>query len=213
QGPAIIYFSYNFAGQVFAAGGAAAAAPNTRAVSDPRPGVPATVYTLDAYGATTEIDAPLGQKTMMTWAMDHPDPAAVPDPRLQTPGLDVLMLSKTDALGRTTSYRYDALGNVIQETIDTSTITGGAIQPVQGANGGQITTKYTYDPLFSKMTSKTDASGNTTFYVLDSRLPFSADTGTIPALPAGVSLPAPATVNNTGDLLAVVDALAETTKT
>src|SRR5262249_58173616 len=131
---------------------------------------------------------------------------------LETPGLDVLMLSETDALGRKTSYRYDSLGNVIQRTIDTGTITDPTIQPVQGAaNGGQVTTKYTYDPLFSKMTSKTDADGHTTFYLIDSPVPFAQDTGMPPPLPGGATLPAP-TGHNTGDLLPLIAALCAATR-
>src|SRR5262249_8011424 len=90
----------------------------TRVVSDPR-GVPATTYTLDAYGATKRIEEPNpggggGPKvTTMIWAMDQPDAQAVPSHG----GADVEMLSQTDALGRTTSYRYDVYGNVIQQTI------------------------------------------------------------------------------------------------
>ena len=46
--------------------------PSTRVVSDPRsvsePTIPPTVYTLNGYGATEKIEAPLGKVTMMEWA-------------------------------------------------------------------------------------------------------------------------------------------------
>ena len=45
------------------------AVPNQRAVSDPRPGVPATVYTLNSYGAAVRVDAPLGHTTQTIWCL------------------------------------------------------------------------------------------------------------------------------------------------
>ena len=48
-----------------------------------------------------------------------------------------------------------------------------------GAAGpSQIITRYTYDPLLSKMTSKTDAEAIISYYVYDSPMP-------VPNLPAG----------------------------
>jgi YD repeat-containing protein len=191
--PSITRFGYNFTAALSYSNPGDPTTLGTRVVSDPRPNITPTIYMLDNYGATTDIDEPLGKHTHTVWAIDHPDPAAIPIVEhlagggISMPGIDVVLLSKTDALGRTTSYKYDALGNVIEETIDTSTITDGSIQAVKDASGKgttQISTHYTYDPLYSKMTSKTDAEQNTTTYTIDPR---------------------------NGDLLAVIDALGETT--
>ena len=53
--PAVTKFTYNFS---ITPGGS-----NTRVVTDARPGVPATTYTLDDYGATIRVDGPDGQTT------------------------------------------------------------------------------------------------------------------------------------------------------
>ena len=52
----------------------------TRTVSDPRPGVPDTIYTLNPYGATTKIQAPEGQTSMNRWGIETCG-AARPTPR------------------------------------------------------------------------------------------------------------------------------------
>ena len=161
----------------------------------------ATTYTLDIYGATTKIDEPNlsdpthPKVTTMVWAMDQPDAQAVPSHG----GRDVEMLSQTDALGRTTSYRYDCAGQRHPGN-DRYQHHHGPDHPASAGrrrNGhgrhrrveppSQIITRYTYDPLFSKMTSQTDADGNTTFYILDSPIPLSDDTGLIPQFPRGLS--------------------------
>jgi RHS repeat-associated protein len=188
-----------------------------RVVTDPRPGVPATTYYLNAYGSMVEIDAPLGHVTHMVWATPQsPHPEAFADP--SNPGTDVELVSQTDALGRTTSYQYDDFGNVVQQTISFSGITDGSIQAVTDRNGNplpsnSVTTYFTYDPLFGTMTSKTDAERNTTFTLIDSPIPLAGDTHArgvaVPTLPAGV-VP-PAATGATGDLLASVDALGNTT--
>jgi RHS repeat-associated protein len=66
-----------------------------------------------------------------------------------------LVQSMTDALSRTTTYTYDAVGN-------TTSVTqlAGTSQPV--------TTSYTYDPVFSQITSLTDPLGHTWNLGLDS---------------------------------------------
>src|SRR5262249_26557960 len=89
----------------------------TRKVSDPRPGFLQTIYTVNAYGATTKVEAPLGKISIMEWATpDNPRPDLVPgNPNL--PGVDAVMVAVTDALGRRTEYQYDAEGNVIKETV------------------------------------------------------------------------------------------------
>ncbi len=182
--PSVTNFGYNFAN-------------NTRVVSNPRGSdYPSTTYTLDAYGAATEIQAPEGQTTYMVWAFDHPDGTSVPMSDHQ--GRDVLLLSKTDALGRKTSYTYDALGNIISQTI---TSFAGGYAPVTQSDGTgsvtSVTASYTYDPLFDKLTSETDPNGVTIYFVYDSPQE---------TVPPGVSVQ----INQehpTGNLLASVDGM------
>ncbi len=89
---------------------------NTRTVSDLRPGVAATVYTLDSYGAVTKIEAPEGATTTMVWATpESPHPEAFVDGGRD--GKDIVLVSRTDALGQTTSYKYDKNGNVVETNI------------------------------------------------------------------------------------------------
>jgi len=86
------------------------------------------------------------------------------------------------------------------------------IEPLVDKNGTvispqSITTTYTYDPLFSKMISKTDPEGNTTLYVIDGLSQFDS-TGQSISFPAG----APAATGNTGNLLANIDAVGNVTE-
>jgi RHS repeat-associated protein len=192
-------------------------AHGTRVVTDPRSAseaIPPTTYHVNLYGATTEIDEPLGKVTKMEWATpDNPRPDLVPGTTLH-PGVDIVMVSKTDALGRKTTFKYDALGNVIAETVALTGLGGGIreVQAKDGTTAGSVTTRYTYDPLFSKMTSKTDAEGHATFYLLDSPVPLAQDTGgPVPNLPAGARLPMLSGFR-TGNLLAVIDAAGDETE-
>src|SRR5262249_36928462 len=94
----------------------------------------------------------------------------------------------------------------IQETIDVSSVSAPDIVPLKDKTGGagpsQIVTRYTYDPLFSKMTSKADAEGHTTYFVYDSPVP-------VPNLPAGINVQFSGLP--TGNLLATIDALGNAT--
>ena len=183
--PSVTSFTYNFGS-------------NTRVVSEPTgTGHSPTTYTLDSYGATTMIQSPEGQTTTMVWDFDHPDPSAVPT--ADHNGRDVVMLSKTDALGQTTSYKYDALGNVISQTVSSFPVANYA--PVTQADGTgavtSVTASYTYDPLFDRMTSETDANGVSLYFVYDSPEE---------TLPPGVSVAINDT-DPTGNLLASVDGM------
>ena len=197
--------------------------PNTRVVTNPNPAIPPTTYTMDSYGATTEISAPDGQgnlgsnNTFMTWADPaSPDPAAFSavDGAL-TPnelmGIDVEMVSKTDALGRTTSCIYDVNGNVVQQTISFAGMSSGYL-PVTQADGtspvanNKIITSYTYDPIFNVITSETDADGHTSFNIYDS---IYESLNPLANLPGGAAVPF--TGYNTGNLLANIDAVGDTT--
>ena len=96
-------------------------------------------YKFNPYGSPLEITDEVGT-TKMTWA-----------------DTDVLMKSKTDARGVTTTFEHDSEGNVTEERVD-------------GAS-----TKYTYEIQTSKpfsksrTTSVTDRNGNRTTFGLDGR--------------------------------------------
>ncbi|HXT52278.1 MAG TPA: DUF6531 domain-containing protein, partial [Thermoanaerobaculia bacterium] len=72
------------------------------------PGSHTTEYHLDRYGTAVEIVDPLGGATHQTWDLDH-----------------VVLTSRTDANGHSTSYEYDEWGNLTRESI-TATDAGGA---------------------------------------------------------------------------------------
>jgi YD repeat-containing protein len=149
----------------------------TRTVTDPRsedPQDPAppppTRYVLNDYGATVRIEAPLGKTTVMQWCTDAPHPAC-PDPEGR-PGRDALMISMTDAEGRTHQYEYaDGRGNLTKETIRFS----ASKAPVTTADGvtpvAEVTTVTAYDPTFSRAVSKTDAESRTTVFLVDADYP------------------------------------------
>ena len=98
-----------------------------------------TSYSFNRYGNPTSISDPAGT-TSMTWSE-----------------ADVLMLSRTDGRGVTTTYEYDSAGNVTRETV-----------------GGR-STSYTYEiqagEPFRKsiLTSKVDRNGDRYGYALDGR--------------------------------------------
>ena len=173
---------------------------NSRQVSDPRPGVLPTIYTMNNYGATIKVEEPLGSNpsakvTLTEWCTDAPHPSCVNengDPRI-----DALIVARTDAEGQRTEYQYDSLGNVVKETVIFSTDK----RPVMddGHAVTQIETTYTYDPIFSRITSRTDPEGNTTVYCLDSEFPNSAAGQHQILCPATSQL-------NTGNVLSVTDA-------
>src|SRR6185312_1368295 len=66
-----------------------------------------------------------------------------------------LLTASTDALGRTTSYTYDSMGN-----LTSATALSGTSQAV--------TTSYTYEPVYNRLTSYTDGLGHTKTYRYDS---------------------------------------------
>lgn len=116
--------------------------------------------------------------------------------------------STTDALGRTTNYEYDSLGNV-------TSITRLAGTP------NAVTTSLTYDTTYSNVTSVTDPLGHTTKFSYDSRgnLMSTVDplgnTSTFTHNSAGQILTATDSNGSTtqfsysgGDLVSVVDPLA-----
>ncbi len=190
----------------------------TREVTDPRQseGIDNTKYILDRYGITRTIVGPLGDTTEYEWATrDNPAPDAVTGSIIDgefISGVDALLLSKTDALGNKTQYKYDRLGNTIEEKIVFSSGSSEfPLLPVQDKHGEQlikqeVLTKYTYDLLFNKITSRTDSENNTTYFIIDS----SASTSVRPEQYDGRSISI--TGRNTGNQLAVVDSNGLTTQ-
>lgn len=140
-----------------------------REVDDPREAIGDTRYTLDSYGATTRVEKPVGdgtyQVTQTIWCTESTADAACNGRQAVQP------IKMIDPAGRVHRYEYDDLGNLTKETIQLDGITDSTLLPVtdrQGATVSTVTTSYTYEPLFSKMTSQTDAEGRTTVYLIDS---------------------------------------------
>lgn len=164
--------------------------PNLRSVDDPRPAIGPTLYTLNQYGATVRIDAPLGKSATFVWCTDLPLPSGCAR-------RDAIMAAETDALGRTKRYTYDEQGNITSATIDFSGMSSTLYRPVTNAQGepqDTVSSYVTYDPLFNLPTSKTDAKGNTIYFCLDS-----------PAQPPPSS-PCQPQNGKSGNLLAMIDA-------
>ena len=121
---------------------------------------------------------------------------------------------------------YDVNGNVVQTTISFTGMNSSIYQPVTLADGttstGSVITSYTYDPIFNVMTSETDADGHKTYEIYDSTYE-QAETDQHVMTVNGVSLnlsQAPDgksvraqqfTGDDTGNLLATIDAVGNTT--
>ncbi|HEY2499110.1 MAG TPA: RHS repeat-associated core domain-containing protein [Candidatus Angelobacter sp.] len=90
---------------------------------------------------------PSGYKTSDTHALGQPEQQTI----TYSYYADNSLKSVTDALGRTTSYDYDALGNRIRTTYLDGT-----------ANAS--TTSFTYEPLFQGMATVTDSLGHTSTF-------------------------------------------------
>ena len=111
-------------------------------------------YNYNKYGYLTEVIAPDGCTTNYTY-----DPVTLN------------VATETDANGNTTSYEYDALGNRIKLILPDET---------PGDPTDNPTWTYTYDPVFSQMTSMTDPNGVITEYEYDAngnRIKETADVG------------------------------------
>jgi YD repeat-containing protein len=108
-------------------------------VTDARGNV--TEYQLNRNGSPELIvePGPMGPiVTEMEWAVD-----------------DITKIEEIDANGRRTRFVYDDNANLTREIIET-------------ADFGEIFTQFSYDPVFNKMTSKTDAEGRVTEFEIDS---------------------------------------------
>jgi RHS repeat-associated protein len=93
---------------------------------------------------------PSGYKTSDTHALGQPEEQTI----TYSYYADNSLKSMADALGRTTSYDYDALGNRIRTTY------------LDGTTNASTTT-FTYDPLFQEMATVTDPLGHTTTFGYD----------------------------------------------
>ncbi|MGH2459982.1 MAG: RHS repeat-associated core domain-containing protein, partial [Chloroflexota bacterium] len=98
--------------------------------------------------------------------------------------------SVTDALGRVTSYTYDALGNVTSVTRLAGT-------------SGAVTTTMTYDPTFNQLTSITDPLNHTTSFGYDSA-------GNLTTVTDPLSHQTTLTYNAAGEPLTTTDPLGHT---
>lgn len=85
--------------------------------------------------------------------------------RIEWAAADIFKERETDGEGRVTTYGHDPNGNLARETVETADL-------------GPVETRYTYHPVFNKLTSRTDALDRVTTYTIS---------------------------DSTGDLLAVTD--------
>jgi RHS repeat-associated protein len=145
-----------------------------RYVSDPRGtdsdgvAIPDTEYTLNTYGATTRIRAPLGQESELRWATDHLDGSVLNE--AGQPVHDVLMTWRRDPEGQEQFFEFhDGRGNLTRER---TAFAGSAKRPVTDALGNpilEITQTHAYDATFNQRTNSVDAEGNITRHVIDPR--------------------------------------------
>ncbi len=138
-----------------------------RTVSNPRPGLPATKYRLNHYGATTRTEWPMGKVEEQRWAVDVVD-GSVRDAAGNTIR-DVVPIYRKDAAGRETFLEYhDGRGNVTRERVVFPT----GYAPVRNRAGlvvPSMETRMQHDALFGIVTNRVDAEGFTTSKVVDAR--------------------------------------------
>jgi len=123
-------------------------------------------YTLDAGGKVTQTDVtnPRGNIRRMTfnpngYTLTDIRAYSLPDQQTTTYERDLVsnrILSVTDALGRKTTYSYDALGNV-------TSVVRLADTPAAA------TTQLTYEPTFNQVTTITDPLNHITNFGYDTR--------------------------------------------
>ena len=158
-------------------------------------------YTLDGSGNVTETDmtdprgavcrmvfGTNGYLTADTWAVGKPEQEGLTynrDPNSN------LLDSSTDALGRTTAYTYDSLGN----TTSVTRLSGTS----QAA-----TTSFTYDSVFNQLTTVTDPLGHTWSFSLDGN-------GNIVAATDPLGHANTMTYNSHGQVASTSDTLGDTT--
>jgi len=104
---------------------------------------------------------------------------------------DNLLQSTSDALGRTTTYTYDAKGNLTQLTRLSGT-------------SGAVSTSYSYEPMFSQLASVTDPLSHTTNYSYDQN-------GNLTQITDPLGHQTTLTYNGQGQVLTATDASSDTT--
>jgi RHS repeat-associated protein len=129
---------------------------------------------------------PSGYKTSDTHALGQPEEQTI----TYSYYADNSLKSITDALGRTTSYDYDALGNRIR------------ITSLDGTANASTTT-FTYDPLFQEMATVTDPLGHTTTFSYDT-------SGNVTSVTDPLNHQTSLTYNGDGQIATIADALSNT---
>lgn len=129
---------------------------------------------------------PSGYKSSDTHALGQPEQQTV----TYSYYADNSLKSVTDALGRTTSYDYDALGNRIRTTYLDGT-----------ANAS--TTSFTYEPLFQGMATVTDPLGHTSTFGYDA-------SGNLTSVTDPLNHQTSMTYNANGQIATIADALNNT---
>jgi len=155
-------------------------------------------YTTLASSNTVTITDPRGYVRKLSFGPTGSimsDTHAVGQPEEQTTTYtyysDNLIQSKTDALGRTTTYDYDANGN-----LTTMTRLAGT------ANA--VTTSYAYEPRFNQLSSVTDPLGHITSFSYD---PF----GNLTTITDPLNHQTTISYDDSGRMIASSDALGNTT--
>ncbi len=126
-----------------------------------------------------------------TWGYVGSDERAVGKPEQQLtsynrqPGSKHI-LNAVDQLNRTTSYTYDSVGNVTSVTRQGST--------------SDVTTSFTYDPVFSRLTSVTDPLNHTWSAIVDGF-------GNVASLTDAANNKTTATYNQFGEVTSITDAI------
>ncbi|MBZ4417857.1 RHS repeat-associated core domain-containing protein [Myxococcus sp. RHSTA-1-4] len=132
-------------------------------VTGPRPGVPATVYRMNPYGAAVEVERPLSgtqvARTRTDWDATH-----------------VRKVSEEDARGRVTRYKYDTFGNLVERRTETPALaaSGEDTEPTErvldaeGQPVPAVVERWAYDAAFAVPTCHLDAEGRVTLHTVDS---------------------------------------------
>jgi len=128
-------------------------AGNVRYVTDPRNNTVETLY--DGQGRATRVNYPATDEHPATYSETH---------------YDILgrRVAVTDQEGRTTRYRYDALGRLVEvrQYLDPSLAAGDADFALSPSHAQVLSTTYTYDELGNQLT-QSDALGRVTSYRAD----------------------------------------------
>ncbi len=119
-------------------------------VTGPRPGVPPTVYRLDPYGASAQVERPVS-------------PGQVAAKQTRWDPVHIRPLLEQDPLGRQTSFAYDVRGNLIERRVTTSLPAGApaTLEAVKrdGVEVAATIERWAYDPQYGGETCHVDPEG------------------------------------------------------